>query len=154
MPTLYFLIGVPGSGKSTWAKQHPECFVASTDQYIEEVAKQKGTTYSEEFSSAFEAANSHMYASVKEAIAQGRDIIWDQTSTVKTSRAKKLRLFPKTYHKVAVYFHTPPEIMLRERLDSRPGKIISDSVVNRMISDLEFPTLDEWFDEIVEVKNF
>lgn len=154
MPTLYFLIGVPGSGKSTWTDMKENCFVASTDRYIDDVAKKNGTTYSEEFKAEISNATSAMYSSVKQAIEEKKDIIWDQTSTVKTARAKKLRLFPKDYRKVAVFFHTPPYEILRERLDNRPGKFISDSVLDRMTSQLEFPTLDEGFDEIVEVRNF
>ena len=154
MPTLYFLIGVPGSGKSTWSAMKENCFIASTDQYVETVAEQKGTTYSEEFKTEINNATSLMHSHVKEAIAAGKDVIWDQTSTVKTARAKKLRLFPSSYKKVAVFFHTPPYEILRERLDSRPGKFISDSVVDQMISQLEYPSLNEGFDEIVEIKNF
>ena len=38
-PKLYMLIGVPGSGKTTWAKEQMlDCAYISTDKYVEEYA--------------------------------------------------------------------------------------------------------------------
>jgi predicted kinase len=52
MPTLYVLVGVPGSGKSTWIAQQDwarDCAVVSTDNFVEDYAKQVGSSYSEVF---------------------------------------------------------------------------------------------------------
>ncbi len=41
-PIAYVLVGFPGSGKSTWAKNHPQKLpIASTDSYIEDCAAEK-----------------------------------------------------------------------------------------------------------------
>lgn len=154
-PTLYFLIGIPGSGKSTWIKnQNITAVIASTDDYIEKVAAEKGTSYDTEFPTSIKSATAEMYQSVSSAIKSCSNVIWDQTSTSKTSRKKKIKMFPDSYHKVAVFFHCPPDDILLQRLLSRPGKTIPQHVINSMKSQLEFPSLDEGFDEIIEVKNF
>ena len=39
MPTVYVLVGIPGSGKSTWISQQDwakDCVIASTDNSIEQ----------------------------------------------------------------------------------------------------------------------
>ena len=37
MSTLYILIGLPGSGKSTWAAMQKDCIVLSSDEYREKL---------------------------------------------------------------------------------------------------------------------
>lgn len=152
MPTLYVLVGVPGSGKSTWiAKQMfdwSRTVVASTDNYVEKVAKAQGKTYSEVFKSAMPAAVKHMTQSVRDAVSKNFDIVWDQTSTSVESRLKKLRMVPDTYRKVAVVFPTPDSAEHKRRLNSRPGKTIPDNVVQHMSTTMVIPTESEGFDEI------
>ena len=44
----YQLIGVPASGKTTWHKNQPwaeNCVVVSTDEFVEDYAKEVGSTY-------------------------------------------------------------------------------------------------------------
>ena len=78
---------------------------------------------------------------------QGKDIIWDQTSTTVKSRRNKFRSVPD-YDAIAVVFKTPPIDELNKRLASRPGKDIPDYVMRSMISGFQYPTLEEGFLEI------
>jgi glycopeptide antibiotics resistance protein len=60
---LYVLIGVPGSGKSTWIKNQKwtdTCVIVSTDEFVEEYAKSVGKTYSEVFNDYMSTAVSLM----------------------------------------------------------------------------------------------
>lgn len=154
-PTLFLLIGVPGSGKSTWVKSHSsDAVIVSTDDYIEQVAKNSGLTYNDVFLDTIKEATSAMFNTAKTAILNQQNVIWDQTSTTVSSRKKKIKMFPSEYHKVAVFFHCPPDDILNSRLESRPGKIIAPEVIKQMKENLKMPTLEEGFDEIIEVKNF
>jgi predicted kinase len=150
MPTLYILIGVPGSGKSTWIQQQcwaENCAIVSTDNYVEAAAAQRGLTYSQVFDAVMPDAIRNMTQQVFQARAQGRDIIWDQTSTTVASRARKFRLLPD-YRAVAVVFATPESQELARRLASRPGKHIPQRVMHQMIRGWQEPTLAEGFAEI------
>lgn len=149
-PKLYMLIGVPGSGKSTWAANQDwaaDCAYISTDTYVEEHAKKVGKTYTEVFNDVMGDAVAHMLDSVLIACSQEQDIIWDQTSTTIATRAKKLRMLPN-YHAIAVVFPTPYPDELWRRLDSRPGKVIPEVIVDSMIVKWEEPTEEEGFHEI------
>jgi predicted kinase len=156
MPKAYILVGVPGSGKSTWISKAPvdwnNTVVASTDNYVEQEAKKQGKTYSEVFTDVMPAAVNHMAATVVNAVKNKQDIIWDQTSTSRHTRAKKIRMLPYDYEIIAVVFPTPDEQELSRRLAGRPGKIIPPDVMKSMIDKWEEPTEDEGFDKIIHVK--
>lgn len=150
MPKCYQLIGVPASGKSTWISNQDwskDCSVISTDYWVEEEAKRVGKTYSEIFADYMPRAVELMAANVVAAREMGNDIIWDQTSTTVTSRARKFKMLPD-YEHIAVVFRTPEHKELMRRLMSRPGKEIPDHVIASMIASWEDPTLEEGFKEI------
>lgn len=150
MPTCFQLIGVPGSGKSTWISQQDwakDCVVISTDDHVERFAAERGSTYSEVFKEYMPRAVEMMAQDVIAARKADKDIIWDQTSTTRASRARKFRMLPH-YRHVAVVFPTPAPKELMRRLANRPGKDIPQHVVNGMIKNFEMPTEHEGFDEI------
>ena len=142
MPKLYVLVGVPGSGKSTWVNDQEwanECAIISTDQYVEAYARSTGKTYSEVFNEFMPKAVDLMAKDVIVARDNNRDIIWDQTSTTVASRGKKFAMLP-TYYKIAVVFKTPEPEELNRRLHRRPGKIIPAEVVQGMIDNFDQPS--------------
>jgi len=146
----YQMIGVPGSGKSTWIKNQDWALgltVVSTDDFVEDYAKTQGKTYSEVFDEYMPTAVDLMAKAVVHAREHGHDIIWDQTSTTEKSRARKFNMLPD-YEHIAVVFKTPEKEELDRRLASRLGKNIPDHVMRSMIKHFEMPTEDEGFTEI------
>lgn len=155
MPTLYVLVGVPGSGKSTWISKQPfdwnNTVIASTDNYVEKVARQQGKTYNDVFKDAMPAAIAHMMRTVKDAVTNNYDIVWDQTSTSVAARKKKIVAVPDTYRKVAVVFQTPNKKEHDRRLNNRPGKVIPNDVLQNMQNTMTIPSKAEGFDEVIFV---
>lgn len=152
MPVCYQLVGVPGSGKSTWVQNQTwasDCVIVSTDNLVEQYAQSQGKTYNEVFKSYMPIAVKLMSEQVVAAREQGQDIIWDQTSTSVASRRRKFNMLPDYKH-IAVIFNTPESEELTRRLNSRPGKNIPIKVIEQMAFDLEMepPTVDEGFSEI------
>ena len=154
MPKCYQLIGVPGSGKSTWyqnqdwlGEDKKDHKYVSTDQHVEGYAKDQGKTYSEVFEEYMPTAVQQMTINVNLAAAQGLDIVWDQTSTTVKSRAKKFAMLPD-YEHIAVVFATPNPDELTRRLASRPGKVIPYHVIMNMLQNWEEPTFNEGFKDI------
>jgi predicted kinase len=144
------LIGVPCSGKSTWHCDQEwlqDAAYISTDTYVEEYAKNMGKTYSEVFTEVMPKCVEYMTGDVINARNEGRDIVWDQTSTTLSSRQRKFNMLPD-YYAIAVVFRTPPRDELDVRLSGRPGKHIPKKVIDNMIHNWEEPTLEEGFKEI------
>ena len=152
MNKLYVLVGVPGSGKSTWVKNQvwaKDIPVVSTDLFVERYAEEHGKTYSEVFDEYMPIAVKLMANQVLICKANNLDVIWDQTSTSIATRAKKFRML-HDYYKIAVVFKTPPTAELQRRLATRPGKNVPWEVVSKMAQQLELepPTEEEGFNEI------
>jgi predicted kinase len=144
------MVGVPGSGKSTWVANQEwakDCTHVSTDMWVEMEAERVGKTYSEIFVDYMPKAVQLMAQQVVLARDINRDIIWDQTSTTLASRTRKFNMLP-SYEHIAVVFKTPEHKELMRRLMSRPGKEIPDHVIASMIASWEEPTLEEGFKEI------
>ena len=146
------LVGVPGSGKSSWHCDQEwlqDAAYISTDRYVEEYAKNMGKTYSEVFKEVMPKCVEYMAGDVVHAREAGQDIVWDQTSTTIASRAKKFKMLPD-YYAIAVVIRTPPRNELDSRLQNRydTGKIIPKDVIDYMIANWEEPTKEEGFEEI------
>jgi predicted kinase len=149
----YQLVGVPGSGKSTWVTAQDwarDCILVSTDNHVEDYATLVGKTYNEVFKEHMPRAVELMAQDVVVARNAGKDIIWDQTSTTVKSRIRKFNMLPN-YEHIAVVFRTPESEELAKRLASRSGKNIPDYVLRSMIDGWEEPTLSEGFSKIIYV---
>lgn len=149
MPKLYMLIGVPGSGKSTWLNSQDwagDCVLISTDKLIELEAGRQGKTYNQVFKDYIDTATKLMNEDVIAAVSEGKDIIWDQTNTSRKSRKAKLAMMPN-YYKIAVVFATPEAEEWQRRINSRPGKMIPEGVLKAMAMGLQIPEEGE-FDEV------
>lgn len=152
MATLWMLIGVPGSGKSTWIKSmgfDAGTVLISSDDIVEEEAARLGKTYSDIFAEYAKEATAEMNRRVTVATIVGKSVVWDQTNVDAKGRAKKLRRFSDSYRKVAVFFPTPEPEEHARRLANRPGKFIPQFVIDSMTQRLEMPTIAEGFDEVI-----
>lgn len=150
MPKVYMLIGVPGSGKSTWIKNQDwakDLPVISSDRFIDEHAELVGKTYNEVFDDYIAIATKLSENQARVCHANNLDCIWDQTNIGIKGRIRKLGMLP-SYTAIAVVFKTPDPEEHAHRLASRPGKSIPDKVMKNMIDNLVMPTEDEGFSEI------
>ena len=153
MSKCYQLVGVPGSGKSTWIKNQDWMLgltIVNTDAFVEDYARAQGKTYTEVFVEYMPTAIDLMIEQVVFAREHGHTVIWDQTSTTVKSRARKFRMLPD-YEHIAIVFSTPAITVLKERLANRPGKEVPWEVVQGMIDNFEMPSEEEGFTEIWRV---
>lgn len=144
----YILIGLPGTGKSTWIKEQEwakDYAIVSTDRYVEEHAEKEGKTYNEVFESYMPIAVRLMANQVLIAKANNCNIIWDQTSTTIASRKKKIDMLDDKYDMIAVVFISPDKEEWDRRLSSRPGKVIPEHVISNMQKNFEYPRYAEGF---------
>lgn len=154
--TAYIMVGLPGSGKSTWRfdklKYTPiPTGIVSSDDHIEDAAKKRGTTYNDIFKDYAKTAMYLMHRDLENFISEGMDIIWDQTNLNVKSRAAKLAKIPDDYEKVAVVFCLPLEKCLQR--NAKRERSIPDHIIRNMHESFEMPTFEEGFDHILRIGN-
>ena len=152
MATIHVLVGIPGSGKSTYAKS---------------LEKQKGYI----IVSSDTVRNLHpdweeslifpeVYRLCSEYLKNGQDIIYDATNITPNVRARfvnKLKdLGVENYDKIAYFFTTDPKLC-EERVAIRntmPNeRFLPVDVIAGYGEKIIKPTLEEGFKEIVVVDN-
>jgi len=158
-PKIYVLIGLPGSGKSTWRNKllsstDEDFAIVSSDDFIDSMAEKEGKTYTEVFDKYIGAASKHIKDEFKKAVAQNKSIIYDRTNMSQKSRRGILAQLPKYYEKIAVDFQVS-DGELKRRLEAREeetGKGIPAHVIKSMSSSYNAPTKAEGFDRVINVQ--
>ena len=160
MRTYIMLIGLPGSGKSTWAADYiaknsgMDFRVVSSDAIIEEKALLEGLTYSASHKKNIGFSIDEMERRFKQYVKDGVNIIHDQTNLTVKTRKKHLAK-AKGYVKSAVIF-TLAEEKRQRRFETRKantGKHIPEYVIKNMTKNFEPPTKKEGFDKVINIQS-
>jgi tRNA uridine 5-carbamoylmethylation protein Kti12 len=157
-PIYIVLVGLPGSGKSTFAEELLDCWsedadypaTVSSDMMIEAYAANHNITYSEAFAIPTVVKNAINHAKITRGIAlkNNLSIIHDQTNLSAAKRIKLLADVPDNYIKACVVFQCEEEERQR-RMSQRIGKVIPAHVDNFMKSSYEAPSIEEGFNYVV-----
>lgn len=142
MATYYFMIGIPGSGKSTYAASLG-CRVVCPDNIREE----RG--WAPDDNRAFPIAIRQIIVELK----AGRDVVFDATNTLRQFRVSNIAAGKRYADKVVcIYMDTPSMICVWQNLERgrQGGRRIPPDVMERMARELTDnpPELSEGFDEI------
>lgn len=162
-PLLIMLVGLPASGKSTFADKlcdymaishfgynssnpSTDFRVIGTDRVIDAISNVTKLTYNELFSykEIYRVAERAMHISLSNHLFAKYSVIWDQTNLTKNSRKLKLEKVPSDYYKIAVVIDEPKDLDFR--LGNREGKNIPDEAIAYMKKSYEEPTLYEGFE--------
>lgn len=143
-------VGIPGSGKSTYAQRHRkewgnDVTVVSTDRIRAELYGDPGIQgdNQEVFARAYQKAEA--------ALRRGRSVYFDATNLTPAYRLVLLyRLAPYAGRCVALYFRVPLEVC--KRRNRRRARVVPEDVLERMAGQLTAPTRDEGFDQIVVLR--
>ncbi|KAK2393438.1 heterogeneous nuclear ribonucleoprotein U protein [Trifolium repens] len=165
---LVMLVGLPASGKTTWAekwvKEHPEKrYVLLGTNLILEQMKVPGllrkSNYGERFDRLMDKATAMFNVILSRAANVPRNYIIDQTNVYKNARRRKLKPFAD-YQKIAVVVFPKPEELKRrsEKRFNEMGKEVPADALNNMIANYvlpkskDMPHSDEYFDQVLFVE--
>ena len=150
MSTLYMMVGIPASGKSTFAKTLKGKYVSR--DIIRFSLIKDGDAY---FSKENEVFAKFIYE-IETGLAAGQDVIVDATHINERSRAKLFRALGSSMYGVeltALYFKTPLEVALT-RNENRSGlAYVPASAIISMNSNLTEPTFVEGFNQIYIIED-
>ena len=148
-PIFYMTVGLPGSGKSTWAERmkekDPNIVICSSDDIREELFGSAGDDVNTQKNN--ETVFKILHKRVKQALTDGRDVIYDATNT----KSKRRRQFVQELNKIECYkecviFATEYDKCISyNRLRDR---FVPPTVIHNMLINWETPYYFEGWDEI------
>lgn len=147
---IKLLVGIPYSGKSFYldnysSKNNNNQVIVSRDALI--TNKYPDLDYHEAWKLVdHDAINLELDSIFRAAVKNNKNIVVDMTNLSKKSRNSKLSQIPKNYSKTAIVFYTGMS-KIKERIEKRKDKNISQYVLDRMMNSFQLPTYSE-FDEI------
>lgn len=139
------LAGIPGSGKSTWAKDYIEwnkskqVILLSSDALREELL---GDENNQEKNTDIFA---ELYRRAKVALEEGKNVILDATNISQKRRMHVVREFKK-YEKEVVCFIVPFETAVER--DKNRKRTVGEDVIKRMFSQFQMPVVEEGWDRV------
>lgn len=146
-PKLYVLVGLPASGKSTYAKNN----LLDKAKLLSSDAIRKELFNDETHQADNKAVFTTLYNRAREYLRNGDNVVIDSTSINKFERARVLRNFEGfDIEKIAIFINTPVKVCCeRDLLRSRT---VGKDVIYKYKRKFERPTIDEGFDNVIEVK--
>ena len=143
-PTLTVLVGLPGSGKSTYAKRMVDDNLntvwLSSDQIREKLFGD--ASCQQDPAKVF----SIMQEEAVSLLDRGFNVIYDATSINRKSRAAILDKVPKHVKKECVIVWAPVDICIAR--DNERERTVGPAVIDKMLRRFEAPFYDEGFDVI------
>jgi predicted kinase len=144
-PRLILLCGIPGSGKSTYARNKisndTRAVWLSSDTIRERLYGD--ASCQDNPGRVFEI----MQKEAVEALNNGFDVIYDATSITRKARAGILNAVPKHVQKCCVIIWAPIEVCIER--DKARERTVGKEIIDKMLRRFEAPFYDEGFERIV-----
>jgi len=149
--TLYIAVGLPGSGKSTYAKN----FIKDKDiEYLSSDSLRAVYGKSEEDQTVTPLVFGHIKRKVDEFLKDGKNVLVDATSVNRRERTDYITTAKKYGAKVVVLVFKMDRQGLIDRNKKRGeqgGRVVPDFVIDKMLAKYEEPSTSEGIDEIIYV---
>ena len=149
--TLYITVGLPGSGKSTYAKE----FIKGKEiEYLSSDSLRAVFGKSEEDQTVTPLVFGHIKRKVDEFLKDGKNVLVDATSVNRKERRDYINTAKKYSAKVVVLVFKMDRQGLIDRNKKRGeqgGRVVPDWVIDKMLNKFEEPSYDEGIDVMIYV---
>lgn len=143
-PSLILLVGIPGSGKTTYAEkyieEHPNTIHLSSDKIRAELWGNE----------AIQGDNNEVFSLMQsraiEALNNGQNVVYDATNITRKDRSYIIALCPK-FAKIECHIIWAPIETCIER-DAERKRTVGKEVIDRMLKRFQAPYFDEGIHEI------
>lgn len=144
-PKLILLVGIPGSGKSTYARNYiSDCPKSAIHLSSDSL---RAELYGDESIQGNPTeVFSLMQKKAVEALNEGKDVIYDATNITRKDRASIIGVCPK-FAKIEAHIIWAPIETCIER-DAARDRTVGKEVIDRMLKRFQAPYYDEGIDEI------
>ena len=151
-PILFLLVGIPASGKSTYAKAISET-TPNTVWVSRDKIRLSTLTEKDKFFDKETLVFNKFVAEINESLKAGNNVFADATHVTKPSRHKTLARITEPCVKVAIVFDTPVSLCLarnekREGITKVPRRTVYD-----MSERFRIPTKAEGFFKIFKLED-
>ena len=149
--TLYIAVGLPGSGKSTYAKD----FIKGKDiEYLSSDSLRAVYGKGEDDQTVTPIVFGHIKRKVDEFLKDGKNVLVDATSVNRRERSDYINSAKKYGAKVvALVFKMDRNglIARNKKRGEEGGRVVPDWVIDKMLNKFEEPSHDEGIDVIIYV---
>ena len=149
--TLYITVGLPGSGKSTYAKE----FIKGKEiEYLSSDSLRAVFGKSEEDQTVTPLVFGHIKRNVDEFLKDGKNVMVDATSVNRKERSDYINTAKKYGAKVVVIVFKMDRQGLIDRNKKRGeqgGRVVPDWVIDKMLAKFEEPSYSEGIDVMIYV---
>ena len=143
-PKLILLVGIPGSGKTTYAKSYIEQNTNTIHLSSDAIRKE---LYGDESTQGNPAeVFSLMQTRAVEALNEGNNVIYDATNITRKDRSSIINICPK-FAKIEAHIIWAPIETCIER-DASRDRTVGKAVIDRMLKKFQAPYYDEGIGEI------
>ena len=149
--TLYITVGLPGSGKSTYAKE----FIKGKEiEYLSSDSLRAVFGKSEEDQTVTPLVFGHIKKKVDEFLKDGKNVMVDATSVNRKERSDYINTAKKYGAKVvAIVFKMDRQGLIdrNKKRGEQGGRVVPDWVIDKMLAKFEEPSYSEGIDVMIYV---
>lgn len=148
-PKLILLVGIPGSGKTTYAKEYAQIHDATI--HISSDSIRYELYGDESIQGDSDTVFSLMQKRAVEALQSGKSVLYDATNMTRKDRSGIIAACPRYAHIEAHIIWAPIETCIER--DANRERTVGKAVIDRMLKRFQAPYYDENIDDIIIVRN-